>query len=286
VTAYDVDDTGRLRKTGCQATGGSGAAHLAVHPSGRYVLVANLRAGGISVHGLAPDGSLCASTGDIRSVRSVPARNSRVHQVHFDPTGAFVLAADIGQDAIHSYALDLDNGQLTAVSRATTPVGTGPRHVLFDRAGSVHVTGQSNATVVTFHHDSGVLTQASVVPSTEHPRHRDVLPSGLVMSADGRFLYVANRGADVITTFAVKDCGLEPIADTAAGGVWPRHVAVVGAHMYVANQKSHQVSRLQLDQRSGVPFAAGGPVRVPSPACIVPGRAATSCPGGGGPTHV
>jgi 6-phosphogluconolactonase len=89
------------------------------------------------------------------------------------------------------------------------------------------------------------------------------------MSADGRFLYVANRGNDTVATFAVDGDGLMPVDETPTGGAWPRHLVLDGETMYVANERSHVVTVLRVDPDTGVPRRTNGRLDVPSPAFVL-----------------
>jgi len=75
---------------------------------------------------------------------------------------------------------------------------------------------------------TGALGLLGSIPATAATTAESVrnYPSEIELSADGRFLYVANRGADCITAFEVADDGtLRVIADVPSGGTWPRHFA-------------------------------------------------------------
>ncbi|HEY2018897.1 MAG TPA: beta-propeller fold lactonase family protein, partial [Bryobacteraceae bacterium] len=63
VSAYAVDrSTGHLTLLNTVSSQGAGPAHLSVHPSGKFVLVANYAGGTIAVLPIRPDGSLGAAT--------------------------------------------------------------------------------------------------------------------------------------------------------------------------------------------------------------------------------
>jgi 6-phosphogluconolactonase (cycloisomerase 2 family) len=192
--------------------------------------------------------------------------------VRVDPTGRWVLAVDLGIDAVLTYTLDLDSGALTAGPVAKTAPGAGPRHLAFGPGGLVHVAGELDSTVTTYalNAETGTLERRGVAASTLQPAPDDNYPSEIGISDDGQFLYVANRGLDVIGTLAVDGTDVRPVADTPTGGAWPRHLAVVGGHLYVANERSHQVTHFVLDPVTGIPRQAPDVLDVPSPACILP----------------
>ena len=77
------------------------------------------------------------------------------------------------------------------------------------------------------------------------------------MSRDGRFVYVANRGPDTVSVFAWNGESATLIAEVPTGGEWPRHLALIDDHLYVANERSHTVTVFRVDPDTGIPRAAG-----------------------------
>jgi 6-phosphogluconolactonase (cycloisomerase 2 family) len=280
VSAFRVGDDGRPRLINSQPTGGADPCHLVVHPAGRHLLSANYGTGSVAVHPLAADGSI-EPLADLVQHRGSGPRADRqegphAHQVRVSPDGAQVLAVDLGADSIFRYRLDLDTGKLALDGAGRTDPGAGPRHLVFGAGGTVHVACELDSTVTTFGSDGGELTRLGAVPATvESPRAAN-FPSEIALSADGRYAYVANRGQDVVTVFAVTGTGLRPLVDVPCGGRWPRHLAVAGPHLYVANQYTHQVTRFRLDPDTGVPEPAGVAIELDSPSCVLPGYGSMS----------
>src|SRR5260370_5053825 len=98
VSAYSIDgSTGHLILLNTVSSQGAGPAHLSVHPSGKFVLVANYAGGTIAVLPIRPDGSLGPSTdikkdeGDASRTRSATA-----------PAGSFALS---GHDRPHAHMI-------------------------------------------------------------------------------------------------------------------------------------------------------------------------------------
>lgn len=280
VTGYAVDPgTGGLRELGRQPTGGKGPCHLVVHPGGRYVLVANYGSGHLTAVPLDADGAPGPYTHLIHHEGSGPnqsrQREAHVHHVRVTPDGGYVLAVDLGIDAVVTYRLDEGTGKLERLGQAATAPGAGPRHLAFSPDGRyVYVAGELDSTVTTFELDTatGTLTALGAVPSTSTPAAAgdpDNYPSEIGISEDGRFLYVANRGRDLVGTLAVDGPQVRPIADVPTGGAWPRHLAVVGQHLYVANERSHEVTHFRLDSDSGVPEPAADVLSTKSPSCVL-----------------
>lgn len=269
VAAYEIRASGQLLELGHAAAGGERPSHLVVHPDGHHVLVANFGSGSVSVLRLGPDGRLGAATCLVQHEGSGPLpqqRGPHVHQVVVDTSGEYVFATDLGADAIVTYHFDGRAGALRTRSVHRVPPGTGPRHLVasHDR---VHVIGQLSATVMTFTCSDGVLEQSDVVASATTTD--EVLPSELVLSADGQHLFVANRGPDVITTFAIDDNRIRPVAEVASGGRAPRHMALAGRALYVANERSDCLTVLPVTE-DGMPGPPTASVAVLSPTCVLP----------------
>jgi 6-phosphogluconolactonase len=278
VSAFAVEAGGRLRPIGSQPTGGTGPCHLMVHPGGRYLLAANYASGDVSVLPVAGDGALGPRTDLVRHSGRGPRddrqESPHAHQVRVTPDGRYVLVTDLGTDSVHVYRLDAGAGRLHPVSTGHTRPGAGPRHLVFGHDGSVHVACELDSTVSTFRFEpeTAALTLVHVAPSIVNLDGENY-PSEIAIDPAGRSVYVANRGRDVVTALAVRDGRLDPVADVPTGGRWPRHLALIGSHLYLANQFSHQVTVFGLDPDSGVPEPTGAALDVPSPACILPAPA-------------
>jgi len=87
---------------------------------------------------------------------------------------------------------------------------------------------------------------------------------------------VANRGPDTVAVFAWEPAGGTLIAEVATGGQWPRHLALLGDHLYVANERSQNVTVFRIDPDTGIPLAQGEPVDEGSPTCLLRWNAARS----------
>ncbi len=116
--------------------------------------------------------------------------------------------------------------------------------------------------------DDGALHQRGHVDASGRAGH--VQPSELAVGADGRFLYVANRGVGTLAVFALGSGLPELVDEVATGGEWPRHFVLVGEHLYVADERADMVRTFRVDRATGVPVAIGEPLVGPSPTCVLP----------------
>ncbi|WP_116950388.1 lactonase family protein [Jiangella endophytica] len=272
VRAFAVARSGALRDLGVRPAGGAVPCHLTVTPDGRYVLVAHYGSGSVSVHRLSPQGQVGERTDLVSFEGSGPDADrqdrAHVHQVSAGPGGT-VRVTDLGADAIRVFRLH--RGRLLPGPVAAARPGSGPRHLAVHRDGRLLVTNELDSTVSVFAEDAtGELRERATLPSTLSPPRERNYPSEITIAPDGRFAYVANRGANTVTTFGIGATTVEPVAETPVEGEWPRHLTRIGDHLYVANERSHAVTIFAVDSRTGVPQFTGRAAGVASPACVVP----------------
>ncbi len=150
VSAFAIDRAdGKLTPLNTVASGGAGPTYVSLHPSGRYLLVANYFGGSVAVLPILADGRLGAATdvktdsGKLGPTRATNAPQgsygvsghdrTHAHMIEADPSGRFVLHADLGLDKLFVWKFDTQKGVLTANDppSVSLPPGDGPRHFRF-----------------------------------------------------------------------------------------------------------------------------------------------------------
>ena len=272
ITAFAVERDGSLTELVTRPTGGAQPCHLAVTADGRHVLAANYSSGSVSVHPLDAAGRPGERTDllELDGHGPDPERQTgpHAHMVAPAPDGSDVLVVDLGSDRIWRCRLDAGPGRLTDLApAAVTPPGTGPRHLRWAPDGTLLLAGELSAELSWYRSGPDGLARGGSVPATTVDGTD--FPSELTMSADGRFVHLANRGPNTVATFAWDGDAATLVAEVPTGGDWPRHMALLSDHLYVANERSHTVTVFRIDPESGVPRPQGQPVPEPSPTCIL-----------------
>jgi 6-phosphogluconolactonase len=284
VSAYRFDRAaGRLAHINKQPTLGNSPVHNTLTRDGSKLLVANYGAhsgGGpdkaVAAFGIDADGALTPPLGSAAQSGRGPdherQERSHPHSVNELISANVAIVADLGTDRLVSYRIAPD-GRLTLLSDFALAPGSGPRHVALHPSGRfVFVANELDATVVSLSLDShaGRLAVVDTKPGAPAGEHRNY-PGDVVLSPDGRFLYLSNRGHDSIGVFAVNEESgkLSLIEHTPCGGAWPRNIALTpsGKHLFVANQKSNRVSILVRDAASGKLKDTGKSIRIGTPMC-------------------
>ncbi|PZG15385.1 3-carboxymuconate cyclase [Micromonospora craterilacus] len=275
ISAWRVDADGGLAAIGSWPTGGAEPCHLAVAPDGTHLFVANYGGGSVTVFPLDPDGAPGERTDLVahQGHGPDPERQERAHAHMVSPgTGRQpLLAVDLGTDSIYRYDLDGASGRLVPrAPRVRTAPGAGPRHLARHPDGRrCYVSGELDGSVLVYDlTDDGALHQQGRVDASGRAGH--VQPAEIAVGADGRFLYVSNRGVGTVAVFALGVGRPELVDEVDTGGEWPRHFVLVGAHLYVADERADMVRTFRVDRDSGVPVPVGEPLPVASPTCVLP----------------
>jgi 6-phosphogluconolactonase len=252
ITAFGAE--GGLSPWAERATEGDSPCHVAVHPSGTLLAVANYGDGVASLHRLDARGLFEGEPIVLRHQGSGPVAERQegphAHQCVFHDD--LLHVSDLGTDEIRRYTLDGAEREPIAL-----PPGTGPRHFAF--AGSrLYVAGELDGSLTLLDGARTTRVPASTSGAVNAPSHLEVA---------GDLVYVANRGPDTISVLSAGD--LAPVAEVPSGGTWPRHFAVTGDRLYVANQNSGGVAVFTL--KDGVPEPTGEVIEVESPSCVLPG---------------
>ncbi|MFG1653517.1 lactonase family protein [Micromonospora sp. NPDC049275] len=275
ISAWQVGPDGALEALGSRSTGGAEPCHLAVLPDGEHLVAANYGGGSVAVFPLDAQGVPGERTDLVvhEGHGPDPERQDRAHAHMVSPGRGRqpLLAVDLGTDSVYRYDLDGASGRLVPRGpRMRTTPGAGPRHLARHPDGRrCYLVGELDGTVTAYElTDDGALHQRGRVEASERAGH--VQPSEVAVDPDGRFLYVANRGVGTIAVFHLTGELPELVAEVDTGGEWPRHFALIGEHLYVADERADMVRVFRRDASTGVPAPVGEPVPVASPTCVLP----------------
>jgi len=269
-SSFSISSKGEIKPLNQVATQGDEPTHASLSRDQRYLFVANYAVnpdpgGSLVVIPVTKDGTLKPVVQQARHKASGvnPERQAgaHVHSLVLSPDGQHLYASDLGADKVFIYRYDGASADhpLTAAIPASValPPGSGPRHLLFDAKGRhAYLTLEMNAEVVMFDVQDGNLVERQRLPLTERQEAAAKAAGGLHLSADGRFLYVSNRGtANEIVAFSVgkQDGQLTFLQRRPVEGDHPREFALAPSDNFllVANQKSNQIVVIRRDPRSG-----------------------------------
>ena len=294
VSAFAINPAdGRLKLLNSVSSGGKGPTYVSLHPSGRFLFVANYFGGSVSVLPINADGSLGAAT-DVRkdagTVGPKTAKNAppgsfalsghdqtHAHMIEPDPSGRFVLSVDLGLDQILSWKFDDQKGVLTPNEPAhiSFPAGDGPRHFAFHPNKRWFYSLQeegSNIVLLDYDGDKGSLAPRQTISSLPPGFAGSNFCSEIMVSSDGRFVYAGNRLHDSIAIFSVGDEGkLTFVTEEWTHGNYPRsfNFDPTGKFLYCCNQRGDNIAVFRVDSKTGGLTFTGHYTPVGNPSIIV-----------------
>jgi 6-phosphogluconolactonase (cycloisomerase 2 family) len=294
VSAFAINRTdGKLKLLNTVRSGGAGPTFVSVHPAGRFLLVANYFGGSVAVLPIRADGRLGAATdvkkdtgkvGPNRATSGPPGsfafsghERTHAHMIQADPSGRFVLHADLGLDKIFVWKFDGRKGLLTPGDppAVSLPPGDGPRHFHFHPNGrwlySIQEEG-STVTLFDFDGDKGRLAARQTVSTLPPGFVGSNFCSGILVSADGRFVYAGNRLHDGIAIFSVGPKGrLTYVGEEWTRGNYPRSFTLdpTGRFLYCCNQRSDNMTVFRVNRKTGRLRFTGHYAPVGNPSHIV-----------------
>ncbi|MBN3724541.1 lactonase family protein [Burkholderia sp. Ac-20379] len=282
ISAFKVDmEDGTLSFLNRQSTEGKNPVHLAIDPTGRYMVVSNHIGASLAVLPIAEDGrlepvsQLVHLDGPIGPHR-IEQKQAKPHFNPFDPTGRFVVVPDKGLDRTFSFRFE--DGELTP---AATPFvvsreGAGPRHMAFHPVRPfAWVINELDSTVTAYRHDAatGELVALQVLSSLPDTFTGNSRAAEIEVDRQGRFVYASNRGHDSIAVFEIDEATghLRFVRTEPTGGRTPRFFATTpdGRLCYALNEDSDTIVAFSVDTASGHLTPTGASASSGSPVCMV-----------------
>jgi 6-phosphogluconolactonase (cycloisomerase 2 family) len=293
VSAFAIDRaSGGLERLNSVPSGGAGPTYVSVHPAGRHLLVANYFGGSVAVLPILDDGRLgeasdvkvdAGEIGPTRATHAPPGSfavsghdRTHAHMIQADPSGRFVLHVDLGLDKIFVWRFDDRRGILSPndLPSVSLPPGDGPRHFHFHPNGRwLYSIQEEGSTVVLFDYESvsGRLSPRQTISTLPDGFAGSNFCSGILVSADGRYVYAGNRLHDSIAIFAVgNDGALTYEGEEWTRGNYPRSFAFdpTGRFLYCCNQRADAVTVFRVDAATGALSFTGQYVPVGNPSMI------------------
>ncbi|KAH8698006.1 Lactonase, 7-bladed beta-propeller-domain-containing protein [Talaromyces proteolyticus] len=191
------------------------------------------------------------------------------HEVFLDPTGAYVLAPDLGMDIIHIYAIDKATGKLHECSQFKVKGGNGPRHGAWttgsnsEKSAILYISNELANTVgiYTATYSEGCLALRDAGEVTPYPK--DVPNTATIAEiriVGGKDIYVSVRNDQAfppndsiafLETSRTDDATYKTL--TSSYGKTPRTCVInkAGTLLAIGNQASSDVAIVERDPKSG-----------------------------------
>jgi 6-phosphogluconolactonase len=250
VLSFKIDYAGRKLDYLGQSPLADSMAYISTDATGRWLFSASYSGGKFAINPIGADGV----AGDIRQALDIgPKAHCAVRAL--DNSKVYVVS--LGTDSILRFGFNAETGAVEPLpAAATTPKGTGPRHLIFDRSGRfAYVVNELIGTVDAYAVDAeGAFTRIQSADITADGFTGKPQAADIHLTPDGRLLYASERGSNTMAGFTV-DSGsgrLTPAGKIAVPAA-PRGFAISpdGRHMVCLGDKDGKAAVLAIDAASG-----------------------------------
>jgi 6-phosphogluconolactonase len=291
ISAYRVDSADaslkEISKIGSQ---GDGPCYVSVDRTGRMAFAADYGGGSFGAFKLGPQGEFEGVAGVLHCnhnpVCGVPgpmkARQDAayLHCAVISPHNDFVLACNLGEDAIEVFPITPAEQRLGTPTRVTCRPGSGPRHVAFHPNGRwVYCIHEVDATIDLYDWKvRGGKAEMALRPGSMLSTMKPGTPikgntgCEVVVGDSGKFVYTCTRGVDEIVIYRVNPASglLSEHQRLSSGGKVPRMITFDPTRkwMLCSNQGSSNIVLFAHDAAkgwltpTGKSFAANSPMFV------------------------
>jgi len=246
----------------------------------KNVLIANYSSGSIAVFGRDASGALTPAKQVVQhtgsGIDTARQKGPHVHMVRFTPDHKYIVSNDLGEDRVYFYTYnkDADENVLTLKNSVDVKPGSGPRHIVFSSNGKfAYLIQEMHADVTVFSYNDGNLKKIQQTNLATPGFKGQNGGSDIQFSADGKFLYISNRGdANTITTFAVGGNGkLLRKGQMSTGGKGPRAFVIdpSGNWLLMGHQQSNDIVIFKRNKVTGELSNTGKKIAIGAPVCFV-----------------
>jgi 6-phosphogluconolactonase len=241
--------------SGSPFAAGSAAQSLVVHPSKKFLYVANSGENDVSLFTI-------SSTGSLTEVTPRPTVGTTPILLAMDTAGSFLFVANAGSpSSISVFSINSSSGALTQVQGSPFLIGLLPLNMkLSPSGGFLYVSGAGSPGVVeAFSLNGGKL---SLVAGS--PFNAGTNPYGLAIDPSGAHLYAANFSDNSISEFTIgSDGALTAMSGSPLGESFSAPVSLLvdpsGKYLYVANEGSSNIAAYTIGSGGSLTILSNSP---------------------------
>jgi len=258
VSAFSINKiNGGLTRINTVSTAGENPVHISIDKTNRWVFVANLQTGTISVIPRNSDGSL----GNLHKLYTITGLTdgaiSHPHQVFQDISRNYLVVPCQGRKygfgQIVVFRINSVDGTLEETCTVRSRELAEPRHCVFHASNRYcYCVNEKDFTITAYSFDEtqGVLSPFQVIPTLPDTCTDDGWASGIIMDQTSRFVIVSNRKQNSISSLLVDpNTGRLTLIDTMGSfGEQPRFIYLLpNGLLLVANELTDSLEFFNLD---------------------------------------
>lgn len=277
IASFSIDSSRKLSLQNTYLENGKYPCHITVNKSQTLLFAAYYHQGKLQMFTLLPDGSIGELKSELFFTGSGPNEirqdKSHLHFVGLTPDEKFLLVTDLGTDKVSVYKIEEE--ELTLAHIYLSKPGSGPRHLTFHPNGKfiyLFTELSSEVIVLELNHNNGELKEVQVSNSLPDKFKDENTGSAIRITPEGKFLYVANRGFNSLTSYSIdeRDGTLTFIQHTSTEGEHPRdfNIDSTGSILVVANMLTNNLVIFDINKNGGELTKLEIDIQIPTPVSI------------------
>jgi 6-phosphogluconolactonase len=193
---------------------------------------------------------------------------AHTHGVIFTKDGRYAFVAELGLDRVYIYHADTTPSMKPFdPPYVSVNAGAGPRRLAMSpNEKFLYVNHQDDSKVSVFAINNGNLKEIQQITTLPEDYKGRNSTAEIAMDKGGKFLYVSNRGSDLIAVYAVNPAkGTLTVREfIPSQGKTPRNIMIdpTGQYLFASNQGSNNIVIFKLDSKTGHLTPTGEPLEV------------------------
>lgn len=206
------------------------------------------------------------------SINSKRQESSHMHFTTPTPDGGYICTCDLGTDEVLVFKVNNDNGDITKVSSLKTPLGFGPRHMIFSKDGKyAYVLCEMSYHVLIYAYEgTGNLEFIKDVDLWPELPDDKRACSAIKISQDGKYLFTGNRGEgyNSIDVFDISDPLNLIKLDSFHNTSFPRDFTLLDdGYIAICNQHGNNIQFIQFKDNKLI--ETGVIENIQMPVCVI-----------------
>ncbi|WP_276804342.1 lactonase family protein [Lactobacillus hominis] len=235
---------------------GAAPCYVGINTKKQLLYTANYHLGTANVFSYDDQGNIKFIASTKHTGKGPRPEQDSAHIHYFDQTPAgHLVTCDLGTDSVDFY--DLKDDQLVHLAQYQMEKGFGTRHITFSPDGKLmFIVGElsSQVNVAKLNEDTWEFESIATYKTIPEDFKEHNGAAAILISKDGKFIYVTNRGNDSIAVFRVlADGHLDLVQRISVFGSFPRDFNWDPSQTYLvaANQNTNNATLYRRNSKDG-----------------------------------
>lgn len=280
IASFSIDENGDLTKINQVWIGGMRGCYVEIDSQDRYLFLAGFHDGKVTMMRLNKDGSIAGIADGVFhqgiGKSSVEKRlEPRVSCVKLTPDEKYLCAVDWGLNQIKIYEVDYEAGKLKLNDIIRCGFNTAPRTIAFSNDGAyayILEEATNEVEIYTYKLDENGPVFDKIGSQSVLDKPDDISSSSaMVISKDGKYLYVSMDGSNRVSCLQIGKNGLLELEGISyVSGDYPKSIAILPDEKTLVslNHDSNEIRTFTVEHSKKTILMKNAPVKVDKPNSI------------------